>query len=107
MSRKVDTEGEVKGEIIEPAGDGESVGPLLIEIPLWKLGRIKLESYNSKSSLALFALILLMVAGLLLSIIEAFAGEAPGIAGLLSKIGQGMLLVIGFLFGTYNGKKDQ
>ena len=107
MSRKVDTEGEVKGELIEPPGDGETVGPLLIEIPLWKFGRIKLESYNSKSSLALFALIILMVAGLLLSLIEAAAGEVPGISDLLSNIGQCMLLVIGFLFGTYGGKKDQ
>lgn len=105
MTRKVDTEGEVQTPVADPATDGEAVGPLLIEIPLWKLGRIKLESYNSRSSLALFALIGLMVMGLLLSVIEAFGGNSPGIADLLSKIGQALLLVIGFLFGTYGNKK--
>lgn len=105
MSRQVDTEGEVKGEIIEPPGDGETVGPLLIEIPLWRLGRIKLESHNSKSSLALFALILLMAVSILLAVIEAAIGTGPGIADLMAKVGQAMLLVIGFLIGTYNGKK--
>lgn len=107
MTRQVDTEGEVQAPVIDPSVDGETVGPMLIEIPLWRMGRIKLESHNPKSSLALFALILLMVVSLLLAAIEAFAGTAPGIVEMMSKVGQATLLVIGFLIGTYSGKKPE
>lgn len=67
MNREIDKEGQVEEPLITPAGDGELPGPLLLEIPLWRFGRLKLESYSLKSSLAVFALIITFVMVLILS----------------------------------------
>jgi hypothetical protein len=108
--RKVDTPGEPAEVPVTPAQDGDQVGPLLIEIPLWRFGRIKLESYNSKSSLALFALLLLMILIVILSVFEAIGGSLgatlPGISSILGKAGEGLLLLIGVLIGSYGTKKS-
>ena len=104
--RKVDTPGETTGPILTPAEDSEAAGPLLIEIPLWKYGRIKLESFNSKSSLAAFVFLILCALAIFLAVIEAVFGSQPGLASLVSKVGEGLFLVIGVLIGAHGSKRD-
>ncbi|MBB4103580.1 hypothetical protein [Allorhizobium borbori] len=111
MVRKVDTEGAHTVPARTPEDDGDVAGPLLIEIPLWKFGRIKLESFNSKSSLAVFALVVILAMMIFLSVLEAGAGimksTVPGIVGLQGKVGEALLLILGVLLGAYNGKSKK
>lgn len=104
--RKVDTPGDPSAPIPVPSEDGEPIGPLLIEIPLWKFGRIKLESYNSKSSLGAFVFIVLAILSLIFVVIEAIGGSAPGLTSMIDRIGEGLFLVIGVLIGAHGSKRD-
>lgn len=104
--RKVDTPGETSGPILTPNEDSEPRGPLLIEIPLWKYGRIKLESSNSKSSLAAFVFLVLCALAIVLVALEAMFGSQPGLAALVSRVGEGLFLVIGVLIGAHGSKQE-
>jgi predicted membrane channel-forming protein YqfA (hemolysin III family) len=106
LTRKVDSEGQVDEPIITPGTDSGMVGPLLIEIPLWRLGRVKLESHNSKTSLSLFILLGLFAVMIVLTLFEATLGTQPGLASLLEKIGEALLLVVGVLIGSYGNKSE-
>lgn len=89
-TRKVDIEGEVAEPPVEdqPPG-GAQIGSLLIEIPLWKFGRIKMES-SQKGALAIFVLCGLLLLSLILSGIEALPGEHPGVSLIMGKIGDAL-----------------
>ncbi|MCJ2044746.1 hypothetical protein MKK58_09425 [Methylobacterium sp. J-078] len=99
MSRKVDTPGHAS-EPSPPLQPGEEAAPLLIEIPLWKFGRVKFESRSQKASLALVALVVLVFIIAILSGMEAMPGEHPGVSTLISSLGQALMLVLGVLLGV-------
>lgn len=99
MARKVDTPGPAS-EPSPPIQPGEAAPPLLIEIPLWKFGRVKFESRSQKSSLALVALAALVIIIVVLSGMEAMPGEHPGVSTLISTLGQALMLVLGVLLGA-------
>lgn len=100
MSRRVDTKGEVTDPQSRTRDVGPGIPPLIIEIPLWRLGRIRLESRSQKASLAFAALGLLLVLMLLLAIVEALPGLHPGAAALMERAGEALMLVIGVLLGV-------
>lgn len=107
MGRRIDTPGEVSDPQIRPRDEGPGPGPLLVEIPLGRLGRIKFESYSQKASLALAAMALLIVLVAVLAAVEAFPGEHPGVAALMDRVGQAMMLVLGVLLGVdWKGSRE-
>jgi hypothetical protein len=100
MARRVDTPGEITDPQSKTKDVGPEVAPFLVEIPLWRWGRIKIESRSQKASLALIALLLLVFLMIVLSLIEALPGQHPGVASLLQWGGQGLALVLGVLLGV-------
>lgn len=99
MPRKVDTPGPAS-EPSPPIQPGEEAPPLLVEIPLWRFGRIKFESRSQKASLALVALAALVLIIAVLSIMEAMPGEHPGVSTFIGNLSQVLMLVLGVLLGV-------
>lgn len=99
MARRIDTPGHAS-EPSPPIQPGEDAPPLLIEIPLWRFGRIKFESRSQKASLALVALAAIVLIVAVLSVVEALPGEHPGVSTLIGSLGQALMLVLGVLLGV-------
>ena len=100
MPRKVDSPGPVSDPNIQDKSEPVSAGSFLVEIPLWRFGRIKLESSSQKASLASFALVLILSSIIILSLIECLPGSHPSIVILQERLGQALTLVIGVLLGV-------
>jgi hypothetical protein len=97
--RKIDTVG-TPSEPHVPLDGPADAAPLLIEIPLWRFGRIKFESRSQKASLAVVALGALTILICILAGIEAFPGEHPGVSALIEGLTQALTLVLGVLLGV-------
>lgn len=107
QQRRVDTPGEIVDPQAKQVNEGGEVAPLIVEIPLWRSGRVKFSSNSQKASLALIATLALLILIVLLSVLEVFPGNHPGIGTALERLSQALLLVLGVLLGVdWNTHKD-
>lgn len=107
QQRRVDTPGEISDPQAKQSDEAGTVAPLIVEVPLWRSGRVKFSSNSQKASLALIATLALLVLIVLLSMLEVFPGNHPGIAITLERLSQALLLVLGVLLGVdWNANKD-
>ena len=100
MARKVDVPGTVSDRNVKTATESDAVGTFLVDFPLWKFGRVKLESNSPKASLAAFAVILLLATMVLLFAIDRLPGDHSVIGPIEDRLGQALTLAIGVLLGV-------
>lgn len=105
MARRIDTPGEVTDPNIKVHTENDSVGTFLIDLPIWKFGRVKLESNSPKASLATFAFILLLATIIMLFAIDRIPGDHSAIGPIEEKLGQALTLAVGVLLGVDWEKK--
>jgi hypothetical protein len=98
--RRLDTPGDIEDQNIRTAQPSEAAGNLLIEIPLWRYGRVKFESASQKASLALVVLCLVVICMIILALLDCLPGNHPAVASFSDKLGYVLTLVIGVLFGV-------
>jgi hypothetical protein len=83
------------------------VPPLIVEVPLWRSGRVRFSSDSQKASLALAAIGAIAVLLILMSLFEALPGDHPGTALAIERLSQALLLVLGVLLGVdWNASKS-
>lgn len=106
--RKIDQPGEIVDPQAKAADEGSSIEPLLVELPLWRSGRVKFASRSQKASLALIALAGIVAMIVLLSLFETLPGAHPGVSAALEKLSQALILVLGVLLGVdWHGSKSE
>ena len=90
MPRRVDTEGNVSDPNAKEQDESGRIGPIRIDIPLWKLGRISFESHSTTASLGVLALLLIVLLIPILALVQALPGQHPAIATIMDKLGQAL-----------------
>jgi hypothetical protein len=107
MPRRVDTPGQITDKRSSNEDTSRPVENLIIEVPLWKLGRVRFESRSQKASLGLFAFVVILLGMLVLGGMECLPGQHPGVTAILDKLGQALLLILGVLLGVeWDAKRD-